>query len=323
MSPKIIDSHVHIFPDPLAHWYEEGRTKVQPYLPLPHWSELRQLGRALMTGYTESLQSVQPMMRYLPESVRSTLDVVGTMGSLPGFLVESNVDDLKQRMQKNGVSQAVVVAHPPFAPNELVLKAAHQDPSLIPCVYIPTETNKPAQALKRLVEEEGARALKIHTAADGEAPSAPRYRALLKAAGDLGIPVIIHTGCVHTGFIYKKPELASVELFVPWFKNYPQQKFLLSHMNFHSPDQAIELCEKYPSLYVDTSWQPAEVIGEAVRRIGPERVLFASDWPIMGRNMDVAIRRINDAVSSGFIQQSDADLILGENAIQFFKLAAI
>lgn len=316
----IIDSHTHIFYDPLKDFYEDGRAKVKDYLPIPNWAELRQLGRTLLMGYSESLQKTQPMIRYLPEALRSTLDVVGSMGSLPSLFVESSVSDLKQKMEKNGISKSVVIAHPPFSSNEFVLDAAKNDPSLVPCVYITTETSKPSQALKRLVEEEGARALKIHPAADGEVASSPRYRALIKTAGELKIPIILHTGCVHTGVLYRNPDLGKVEHFVPWFRNYPEQKFLLAHMNFHDPMKALEICEQFPNLSVDTSWQPAEIIGEAVKRIGADRILFASDWPLMGRSIDVSKRRIDDAVLSGFITQTDADKIFGLNAIKFFGI---
>lgn len=316
----IIDSHTHIFPDPFRGYYEEGRNTVKSFLPLPNWSELRQLGRTLLTGYTESLQKTQPMIRYLPHALRSTLDRVGSLGSLPSLFVESSVTDLKQKMEKHQITKSIVIPHPPFATNEFVLSACKDDPSLIPAAYITSETPKPAQALRRLIDEEGVKALKLHPAADGDLASAPRYRALIKTAGDLGIPIILHTGCVHVGPLYRNPDLGRVEHFVPWFRNFPEQKFLLAHMNFHEPEKALELCEQFPNLMVDTSWQPAEIIGEAVKKIGAERILFASDWPIMGRSIDVSIRRVDDAVTSGFITQADADLILGLNAVKFFNI---
>ncbi|MCM0604528.1 MAG: amidohydrolase family protein [Xanthomonadaceae bacterium] len=316
----IIDSHTHVFPDPLREYYEEGRNTVKTFLPLPNWSELRQLGRTLLTGYSESLQKSQPMMRYLPEALRSTLDVVGSLGSIPSLFVESSVTDLKQKMEKHHIAKSIVIPHPPFATNEFVLSVCKDDPSLIPVAYIVPETLKPSQTLRRLVDEENVKALKLHPASDGDLPSSPRYRALIKTAGDLGIPIILHTGCVHVGPLYKNPDLGRVEHFVPWFKNFPEQKFLLAHMNFHEPERALELCQEFPNLFVDTSWQPAEIIGEAVKKIGSDRILFASNWPLMGRSIDVSIRRIDDAVTSGFISKSDSELILGLNAVKFLNI---
>ena len=91
-------------------------------------------------------------------------------------------------------------------------------------------------------------------------------------------------------------------------------------MNFHFPQVALDLMEKHRNVYADTSWQPAEVIGEAVRRVGAEKILLGSDWPILGGNISVALSRINECVETGRITAADRDLILGENAVRVLGL---
>jgi hypothetical protein len=168
--------------------------------------------------------------------------------------------------------------------------------------------------------KKGARALKIHTAADGEGVDSERYHELLATATELGLFVILHTGCLHSNLVFKKPELSRAELFAPWFTEYPDLTFILAHMNFHEPQVAMDLVIEHANVHVDTSWQPAETIGEAVRRVGSDRVLFGSDWPLLGNNISVGLERIEDCVETGLITREDARKILGENAVRLLKL---
>ena len=60
--------------------------------------------------------------------------------------------------------------------------------------------------------------------------------------------------------------------------------------------------------------QVTETIAEAVRRIGAARVIFGSDWPILGNNQRFGLHRIRDAVASQMFSEDDAEKILGRNA---------
>ena len=214
---------------------------------------------------------------------------------------------------------AVVIAHPPWITNEFVLELAQEYSQILPVVHVPREAANPVETFKSYIQQ-GAIALKIHPASDGEGVDSPRYQQLLKVAQQMGLPVILHTGCIHSRLLYRDPHLSHVSHFQEWFENYPEIQFVLAHMNFHEPDAALDLCEQYGQLFVDTSWQPAEVIGEAVRRIGAERVLLGTDWPLIGGNMRVGRQRIDDAIKIGMLNESQAQLILGENAAKLLGL---
>ncbi len=309
----IIDSHVHVLPDPLG--------RIAPTLthgPLARW---RRHARAWFKPIAGSMHVLQPYLRHLPEPVRVRLDELSGFVPMPTMLLESTADDLKEAMKENSVDYACVIAHPPIIPNELVLRLAAEDPRIIPVVNVPSGTHRPGVVLRKMIKE-GARALKIHPAADGEGVDSSRYRSLLKVASELGLPVIIHTGCLHTHLHYKDPEQGRAQRFSPWFEKYPSTQFVLAHMNFHEPIIALDLAEEYANVHVDTSWQPAEMIGEAVRRIGAGKVMFGTDWPFIGNNHSVGLRRIDDCVQSGEISIEDAELIRGANAAKLFGLAA-
>ncbi len=258
---------------------------------------------------------MQLLSRLLPEGARKKVDQVGTLVPLANLLVESSIDDLRDEMRAAGVDQALVIAHPPYITNEFVLDAAALHLNLHAAVNIPVGTEEPGKRLRDYVTR-GARVLKIHTAADGEGVNSPRYRELLETAGELKLPVVLHTGCLHSHFFSKDANLSRAEVFRPWFKQHSEIRFILAHMNYHEPDVALELAEDFENVSVDTSWQPVEIIGEAVRRAGAERVLFGTDWPIMGNNLAIGRARIDACVEKGAFTLAERDLVLGGNALR-------
>jgi uncharacterized protein len=178
---------------------------------------------------------------------------------------------------------------------------------------VPPGTPRPGRVLKDWAAR-GARILKIHPAYDGEGVDSPRYKALLKAADELGLPVILHTGCMRSRLFYRDPEQGHAQRYAPWFERYSKLRFVLAHMNFHLPHVALDLAEEYANVSVDTSWQPAETIGEAARRIGADRVLFATDWPFVGNNLRIGIERVRDAGAMFGLSPEQLALIFEGNA---------
>lgn len=320
---RVVDFHVHVFEDHLGKWISKvplGSLAESLSFSRSRIGQLRKQARAWMKPISGSMHSLQTTLRYLPGSARRSLDELSALVPLPGLLVESTVEDLIEALDEAKVDFALVIAHPPLISNEFILEVCKKFPRLIPVVNIPKNTSKPGNLLKHYAAR-GARALKIHAAADGEGPESPRYRALIRAATEAGMPVIIHTGCLHSHLFYKNPAYGRAECFSTWYENYPQTKFILAHMNFHQPHTALDICEEFPNVLVDTSWQPAEIIGEAVRRIGAEKVLFGTDWPLVGNNISVGRKRIQDCVDTGLLNEEQSRLILGDNALNLLGLS--
>ncbi len=308
----IVDFHSHVFPDLF---------KGSEMIPVGGINRLRGVTRQWLRPLSKSIHGAQSLIRHLPRFARESVDSVSAVLPLASLIVESNLGDLLAAMDEAQVSFSVVIAQPPWTSNEFILSLAASNPRLIPVVNIPKGTQKPGQALKGYVQK-GARALKIHPAFDGEDINSPRYRSLLRAADELNLPVILHTGCTHSKFLYRNPDQGSAENFVKWYETFKDVRFILAHMNFHEPNTALDLCEEFSNLWVDTSRQPAEVIGEAARRIGAERVLFGTDWPFMGSNLILGKSRIQDGIETGLLNEAQGRLILGENAAKILNLGS-
>lgn len=317
----LIDFHVHVFPNSLETWISRKLpASLDTFLPVNPIAKLRKQARAWFKPLSNSAHSAQTILRHLPEIARNRLDELSSFLPLPSLLFESSADDLKEAMEDAEIDFSLVIAYPPLMENDFIMEVCRKNTKLIPVVSIQKGTAKPGQVLKRYVEK-GAKALKLHPASDGEGVESPRYRALIRSASDLGLPIILHTGCLHSRLFYKDPSQGHAERFTKWYENYPKTQFILAHMNFHEPNVALDICEEFSNVWVDTSWQPAEVIGEAARRIGPERVLFGSDWPFIGNNITVGRDRVRDCVNTGMLNQDQAKLILGENAIKLLGIS--
>jgi uncharacterized protein len=266
-----------------------------------------------------SVHQLRTLIRFLPNTQRHQLETLFGLLPWPGLLIESSADDLLEAMDQAGVYFALIMAHPLYVTNEEVIKAAKKERRFIPVITLGEESPNPGKTLAKFAQQ-GARALKIFPPLDASVLKSKKYHLLLTAAADLGMPVMIHTGCFRQYPIYDAGIHGRAEFFKAWYENYSSLKFILVHSNFSNPDAAFDLCENFSNLLVETSWQPSEVIGEAVRRLGAERVLFGSDWPWLGDNLAVGRKSVEECGRMGLLNKDQIQLILGENAIKLLGI---
>ena len=319
----IIDFHTHIFPDRLNSFLNaaEKNSLAQPWVGNVREKlvAFRKQGRSWIRPVADLLHTLQPKTRNAPSLLRNWGDEIGSLAVLPNLLVESTVEDLEDARVASKVDMAVIIAHPPYAMNEFILEEARKNSELIAAVNLIKGTRDPAKVLRQYVDQ-GAKLLKIHPSSDGLHANSSHYKKLIATAAELGLPVIIHTGCIHMSLMYQNFEASHAEEFTPWFKKFPQVQFILAHMNYHAPQIAIDLMKKFQNVYVDTSWQPGEVIVQAISEAGADRILFGSDWPLGGNNISASLKRIQQAREAGLITVEDSKKILGLNAAKLLGL---
>ena len=322
----VIDAHVHVFSDPVGDFAEFSQKWTG--LGRENWNQVKSQARSVSSPAFRLFHRAYSGLRHFPALVRAGVEELGALAPGPALLLESSFSDLVASMDAEGVRGAVLIAHPPFLSNNQVLEFARNHPDrIVPALNFSKgfagSTAEAVREFKEAISEtQGRLLLKIHAAADGEGPESEHYQALLEVASEWSIPVILHTGCLQAHLIHRKPSQGSALKFRSWFADYPRTPFILAHMNMHEPAHALEMGEEFSNLLVDTSWQPAEVIGEAVRRLGAERVLFASDWPLLGGNQRVAMERLSEAYRAGYINDEQIALISGQNLLKILREAA-
>lgn len=223
-------------------------------------------------------------------------------------------ENLVASMDDAGISASVVLPIEPYTSTDVALALCRGNPRLVPFATVATREQDPAAALAAMIER-GARGLKLHPALQNAAPDSPFHRALFGAAQDLGIPVVIHTGCIRLPF-YHAPEHAEVEAVEPLLREFPRARVILAHMNLFKPEAAIEIARRRENVWLDTSWQPEGVVRRAFRSLGPSRLIFGTDWPFPGARpraaLDIVVRALDR-------KPEPLELVLWRNACRLLE----
>ena len=126
--------------------------------------------------------------------------------------------------------------------------------------------------LQRVIRENPLmRGLKLHPISNLVKPYAERCVELMRAAGQLGVPVFIHCG----------DAVPALPLQIGKGAALCPDTTIICHLGgyFHA-EEIIRVAERRPNLVLDTSSCPYPAsIRRAIDVLGPDRVVFASDSP--------------------------------------------
>jgi len=262
----IIDAHLHTYPRPEIGWQAQfgaGRSghagTIEELLGLMREGNI---AKAVMVNMTPVFEMREAALAKLPPDLS------------PARRTEAEEEirlDLIGRLQRrNAWTCAVARENPGLAPY------IGLDPSM-DGVTIVQEINDRAK--------EGAKGVKLQPTNQRFFPNDGRLYPGYHKAQELGLPIITHSGVA----ALLKEQHSRPANFVDVLRNFPGLTLVLAHMARGYLDEALEIMQTYPNVYLDTSTTiegtltpPLLSDEEAVamiRRVGPDRVLFGSDWP--------------------------------------------
>lgn len=163
-----------------------------------------------------------------------------------------------------------------------------------------------ALALLERAFELGFKGLKLHPVSTIAHPSGEDTLRLVRAAAAHDAPTLFHCG---------DEPLATPLAVAACAQACPEATIILGHMGgyFHV-DEAIEVAERVPNIVLETSAMPYPAkIREAVERVGPARVIYASDGPVCSPRIEVEKVRL-----AGLDGEAER-LVLGENALRLLE----
>jgi predicted TIM-barrel fold metal-dependent hydrolase len=185
-------------------------------------------------------------------------------------------DDLVRKMDVAGIDKAVIF---PFVEgnftNDAVKTAADEFPDrLIPFCAVNPWTPDAGDEMRRCIGEWDFKGLKLHPTINGfHLADHGLVDPLFAIANELGVPIIVHGA----SDLYNSPGA-----FAEMAAAFPGVNLIMAHMGFFwLVDQAIAFAKRYPNLYLETSRAPIFEITQAVREVGPEKVMFGSDSPFV------------------------------------------
>ena len=142
-----------------------------------------------------------------------------------------------------------------------------------------------AAHLREMVEQHGARGVKLHGPAQGFNMSDERMWPSYDACQELGLPIVAHSGPDKLGAGYAEPRA-----FAGMLAAFPDLKVIIAHMGGGTWGQAHAIAEAFPNAYFDcceiiewvggaTNAPSEEEFAQLIRDIGPSRVFMGSDFP--------------------------------------------
>ena len=136
----------------------------------------------------------------------------------------------------------------------------------------------------------------------------PRLDPIMERARQLGVPVLHHAWYKATGFAFNESTPAQIATLA---RRHPQVTIIMAHLA-GGGWRGVRDVAAYPNVVVDTSGaQPhAGLVTYAIDLLGPERVVYGSDWPIR----DFAVQRAR--VEGAGLDPVARDLVMGGNMLR-------
>ncbi len=220
-------------------------------------------------------------------------------------------------MDKLGIERSVIYSLEPLTKTQDILdqvKKYGDRFSVFASVHA-EETDKIGY-LKPFLDSGTAKGLKIHPMIGG-------YNAsnLYEKAGDIfalaetyDVPLAMHTGDIPIQKITtSQVSCCGIPAIEALVRDFPNCKLVLNHLGWESWRAVIKLAEEHPNVFVETSWQHASIMRRAVKALGPERVIFGSDYPLFQQWQ--ALREVRKA-----FKPQDFQLVAHDNAARLLKL---
>ncbi len=211
------------------------------------------------------------------------------------------------------------------ASNDYTLDAARKHPArIVPfCSVNPLWGQTAVDEVVRCVEAGAHGVGELHPDTQGIiSADLATLAPVLDAARELGVPTLVHAS-EPVGHSYPGKGTVTPDMLETLVRAYPHNTFVFAHFGGGMPFYALmpEVDAMFANVYFDSAafpylYRPA-VFQAAVTAGGVERVLFASDYPLVSQTK--ALRRMR----KGGLPKSDEAAVLGGNAARLLGLAGM
>jgi hypothetical protein len=160
----------------------------------------------------------------------------------------------------------------------------------------------------------GVLGIKLHPPLQGVAPDDPAAMEMYETCARRGLPIFSHVG--RSGL--EPPgqgDHSAVERYVAPVRDFPNLDFILGHSGaYFDADAAVALARENQNCWMCLAGPGIPAMETILAEIGPERMLFGTDWPFYPQAMQLAKVLV--------MTRCDArvrDMILHENAAHFVE----
>jgi len=165
------------------------------------------------------------------------------------------------------------------------------------------------EEMERCLVQGGMKGIKLWIAVKA---TDARLEPIMARAQEMDVPVLHHAWYKNTEYAFNESTPAEVAALA---RRFPKVALIMAHLTGVGSRGVMDIAET-PNVLVDTSGGQPETGGVeyAVRRLGAQRVIYGSDWPI--RDFGTQTGRILGAK----ITEEERELIFRGNAVRLLKL---
>jgi predicted TIM-barrel fold metal-dependent hydrolase len=124
----------------------------------------------------------------------------------------------------------------------------------------------------------GARAVKLHPAAQRFFPDAPEAMEIYRECGRLGLVVVFHAGRAGIEPSYTH-QFTLIRNYQPMLERFPEVQFVLGHAGARDVADALPLARRHANAWLGIHGQGVSTLHRLIEELGADRLLFGSDWP--------------------------------------------
>lgn len=199
--------------------------------------------------------------------------------------------------------------------SRLLLEGCHQVAELIPfCSVHPNDPDK-HQKLHTYIHM-GAKGLKLHPNFQRVRPDSRESFELYETYTCYHLPLIVHSGVTGRENVFRwRRTFSAIDYLARIPENFPGLPVVFAHAGIAQYEQAIGLAQHYRNVYLEISGQPAAHIRQALAALGPERLLFGTDWPFWKQSL--ALHAVQQATQH---DRAAAKCVLHDNAERLLRL---
>jgi predicted TIM-barrel fold metal-dependent hydrolase len=238
--------------------------------------------------------------------------------------------ELLDLMDKSGVSKAVILPIAPYISNNYIYKIVEVEPRRLVgfASVVPNPADKAVKELERAVTDLGLRGLKLHPGMQGFCLRSTHVWKVLRRAGELEIPVIIHALWMDESSLYFKSP------YKPWenpLEDYallpyiaPETRLIYAHMGGLLHFKEVFNIATHRNVYLDTSFSiitlarevGLERLAHYIKLLGAEKILFGSDLVPGLTPEDLGPKKQIELINRLPLSQEEKEKILFKNALQ-------
>jgi len=206
----------------------------------------------------------------------------------------ATLENMRQSMDATGVVKSACMPIPPYLTFDDLREAQDKDPGIVPFTGIDYTKEYDIGAALETDVSKGAKGMKLHPIIQRVPLDNRKTFEAMEAFSPFRLPVLFHCGVssYYLGIEQQEKEnavLGEIEYARALVANFPDMTFIAGHAGLYKYRDVMDLLGGFKNVMVDTSFQSPGHVRELINVFGPERVMYASDWPFGNRKPTIKI----------------------------------